>query len=124
MTSRLKAILGLLLLFAIGIATGIAIAPHFQKHDKVKPFPAAEWTENTVRDYRNRLHLSPEAEASVREAVSNAAQEIVSVRGEAQNRIQSAIKKMNATILPSLNAASQQSLQRWLEEKRATMKAE
>ena len=124
MTSRLKAILGLVLLFAVGIATGIAIAPHLQKHDKVKPFPAAEWTENTVRDYQNRFHLSPEAEAKVREAVTVAAQEIVAWRGEAQNRIQSAIKKMNATILPSLDAASQQSLQRWLEEKRAAMKVE
>ena len=49
---------------------------------------------------------------------------LVVARREAQTRIQSVIKQMNATILPSLDAASQEELQRWLAEKHAAMKVE
>jgi len=123
MNSRLKAIIGLVLLFAAGIATGIAIAPHFQKHDPVKPFPAAEWTENTVSEYRTRLGLNADEERRVREAATAAATAIVQVRSEAQQRIQAAVKSMNSTILPTLDTESRDALQRWLEEKRAAMKS-
>jgi len=121
MNSRLKAILGLVLLFAVGIATGIAIAPHFQKHDKVKPFPAAEWIDTTVADYHSRLSLTGAEEKEVQKAVTSAAQEIVRVRSETQQKIQEVLKSMNSVILPKLSSQNQEALRRWLEEKRAVM---
>ena len=123
MNSRIKAIIGLVLLFAAGLTTGIVIAPRFQKHDKAKPFPAAEWEENTVREYRARLGLNADEERHVREAATVAADTIVQVRGEAQQRIQAAIKGMNRSILPALDTESRDALLHWLEEKRAAMKA-
>ncbi len=121
MNSRFKAILGLVLLFAVGIATGVVLAPHFQKHEEVKPFPAKEWTDTTVADYHSRLSLTHEEEKEVRKAVTSAAQEIVRVRSETQQKIQEALKRMNGTILPKLSSKNQEVLQRWLEEKRALL---
>lgn len=121
MNSRLKAIVGLVLLLATGIATGILLAPRFQKHEKIKPFPAAEWIDTTVADYRSRLSLSGEEEMEVQTAVTGAAQEIVRVRSETQQKIQEALKRMNGAILPKLSPRNQEALQRWLEERRALM---
>lgn len=121
MNSRLKAIVGLVLLFATGLATGILLAPRFQKHEKIKPFPAAEWIDTTFADYRARLSLTGEEEKEVQTAVTGAAQEIVRVRSETQQKIQEALKRMNSAILPKLSPRNQEALQRWLEEKRALM---
>ena len=121
MTSRIKAIAGLVLLFAAGIGTGILLAPRFQKHEKIKPFPAAEWIDTTVADYRARLALTGEEEKEIQTAVTGAAQEIVKVRSETQQKIQEVLKRMNGTILPKLGPRNQEALQRWLEEKRALM---
>ena len=57
MTTRLKALLGLSLLFILGIATGVMIAPQFQSHATMRPFPADGWTESTTAEYRTRLSL-------------------------------------------------------------------
>jgi len=121
MNSRLKVVLGLAVIFAIGIATGVLIAPHFQKHDHAKAFPAAEWIESTVADYRARLNLSTEEENQVRSSITTAAKEIIQVRSETQTKMQGIIETMNGRILPTLDATRQVTLQQWLEEKRTQM---
>lgn len=121
MNAHLKALIGLVVLFALGIGTGVMIAPHLHKREIASAFPATEWTESTVADYKARLGLNPAEEAQVREAASHAATDILRIRGETQENIRNTIKQMNAAILPALNDQQRAALEQWLEEKRAAM---
>ncbi len=123
MNLRLKASLGLALLFAAGVGTGVVLAPHLREHEKMKPFPAQDWTESTVADYQARLHLAPAEEAKVRDAARAAATEILRIRGETQESIRTVIKQMNRAIIPALNEPQRAALEQWLEEKRAALQA-
>lgn len=119
MTSRFKVLLGLLLLFAAGIGTGILLAPHLQAGHKASAFRVAEWIDQTAAEYRTRLDLDAGEETLVHAAISAAGQSIVRERSEAQHRLQSVVKAMNADLLATLDLTSQQRLQKLLEEKRA-----
>jgi hypothetical protein len=121
MNLRLKVILGLVAIFATGTATGVFIAPYFQRHAAPKPFPAAEWIDTTVAEYRTRLSLDAETEPKVRAAITAAAQNIVKERSETQQRLQAIVKAMNSEILPQLDTSRQETLKRWIEEKRIRM---
>lgn len=121
MNARLKALFGLSLLFVIGIATGVMVAPHVWPHDKLKPFPADTWVETTVADYKMRLSLSDAEAETVRQAARKTATDILRIRGETQDQIRAAIKAMNGTILPSLNDQKRAALEQWLEERRTAM---
>lgn len=121
MTTRLKALLGLSLLFILGIATGVMIAPQFQFHATMRPFPADDWTESTAAEYRTRLSLNDAETETVRQAARKTATDILRIRGETQDQIRAAIKAMNGSILPSLNDQQRANLEQWLEEKRAAM---
>lgn len=121
MNAHLKALFGLIVLFALGLGTGVMIAPHFHTQEHSAAFPTAEWTERTVADYKTRLGLDADGEAKVREAAARAATDILRIRGETQENIRSTIKQMNAAILPALNEQQRAALEQWLEEKRAAM---
>lgn len=121
MNARIKALFGLIVLFALGVSTGVMIAPHFHTREHAATFPTAEWTESTVADYKARLGLDADGEAKVREAAARAATDILRIRGETQENIRSTIKQMNAAILPALNEQQRAALEQWLEEKRAAM---
>lgn len=121
MNARFKALIGLVLLFAAGIGTGIMLAPHLRTHEKPPPFQAEAWTENTVAEYQARLSLNVTDTAKVRAAASHAATEILRIRGETQENIRTTIKQMNATLIPSISEAQQAILQQWLEQKRSAL---
>ena len=121
MNARLKALIGLVVLFALGVSTGVIIAPQFHTREKAPPFSATEWTERTVADYKARLGLDSAEEAKVREAAGRAATDILRIRGETQENIRSTMKQMNAAILPALNEQQRAELEQWLEVKRAAI---
>jgi hypothetical protein len=121
MNARLKALFGLVVLFALGVFTGVTIAPEFNTREHASTFPIAEWTESTVADYKDRLGLNPAEEAKVREAAKRAATDILRIRGETQMNIRNTIKQMNAAIFPALNEQQRAALEQWLEEKRAAI---
>jgi len=111
MNARLKVLLGLVVLFALGIGTGVMIAPHLHTREKAATFPATDWTESTVADYKARLGLDDAGEAQVREAAARAATDILRIRGETQENIRATIKQMNAAILPALNEQQRAALE-------------
>ena len=121
MNLRLKAILGLAAIFAAGTATGIMIAPHLHRDTAPKPFPATEWIDTTAAEYRSRLSLDSDSERVVHAAITTAAQSIVKERSETQQRLQGIIRSMNGEILSHLDASRQETLKRWIEEKRTRM---
>jgi hypothetical protein len=121
MNLRLKAILGLAAIFAAGTATGVIVSPRFHSHAAPKPFPAAEWIDTTVAEYRTHLSLDAETEHKVHAAITAAAQNIVKERSETQQRLQAIIKAMNGEILPQLDASRQETLKQWIEERRTRM---
>lgn len=121
MNARLKALIGLGLLFAAGIGTGVMLAPHLRTHERPPPFQAESWTDNTVAEYQARLGLNTNDTAKVRAAASLAASDILRIRGETQENIRTVIKQMNAALMPSLGEPERAALQQWLEEKRAAL---
>lgn len=121
MNFRFKALFGLTLLFAAGVATGVLLAPHFRPCSEVKPFPASEWIDTTLAEYRARLALDPEEDQSVHASVTAAAQSILKERTETQQRLRTIVRAMNSDILTKLDPDSRDRLQEWLEEKRAKL---
>lgn len=119
MNFRFKALSGLAVLFAAGVATGVLLAPHLQPSPAAKPFPASEWIDTTLSEYRAHLALDPEEDKNVHAAVTAAAQSIVEERAETQQRLRMIVKAMNGDILAKLDPDSRDRLQKWLEERRA-----
>jgi hypothetical protein len=119
MNARIKALLGLLLLFTAGIGTGIFMAPHLKPAPTAKPFPAAEWIDATLSEYRASLALDADEEKLVHTTLTTAAQSIVRERSEAQQRLQAVVKTMNGDLMKKLDSDSQQRLEKLLEQKRA-----
>ncbi len=124
MNARLKAFLGLSVLFALGLATGIMLAPHFYPHDTVKPFPAGAWVKTTVSDYHTQFSLSATQVETLRQAAEKAAADILRVRRDAQEQIRTCVKAMNSTLLPTLDPNQRAAFESWLEKRRAKLTVE
>ena len=81
-----------------------------------------------VRTLEELIKLEPELydittdRGEKKNVLSEQRRAYASMRSEAQQRIQTAIKTMNGTILPALDTESREALQRWLEEKRQAMR--
>ncbi|MCX6910709.1 MAG: hypothetical protein NTY53_03370 [Kiritimatiellaeota bacterium] len=116
----LKIGIGLVVLFGIGVSTGVVVAR--QTHG-VGRWAAGyktyedRWIAARIEEYKTQLHLTPEQLAAIRPHFDKLAADMREFRAELRTKVCGAFKEMNTGIARELPPAQREEFWKMLREK-------